>query len=246
MRLRTPLLLSLCYFLFVSASAESLSFKEKILRGTPGHFIVTQESKNQSLLFIRDLSPSTLYLEEITFPEERSPLPGCSWHTWLRQKAPGHTSWVLYVIDLEKERIKEEYSFSKKSWLSTGESSSFLAKLLSLPLSQVSSTERKRIGPPPLRGESDRRSAWTPPLFIEGKRVEKPLFEVFRTQWPHDETPLSRCHIELYFDAKHPSFPLPHWIEIKSAHYALTIRTIDSGTGISSPFLLPKLRSLPQ
>jgi hypothetical protein len=176
-------------------------------------------------------------LEEVS-----SPSAPPSWKEWIAKGAPGHTSWVLYTVDLKKNRLKECYSFSNKTWISLENSEDFLSRLLTLPLAKMLREERRRIGPPPLAGEVDRRSVWNPPILIEGKKNEKSSFDVFKAKWPDDGTLLALCTIELYFDATRPTFPFPYWVEIKSPHYAMPIRAIDSGVAIQSPHIFLPVR----
>jgi hypothetical protein len=218
--------LLLCCSLFFS-SLQALSFKEKICQGKPGDFIVTEQGKSYTLLLIRAVDAFSLVLEEIS-----TPLRPPSWKEWRQQGAHGHTSWILYTIDLRKNSLKECYSVSTHSLIPLDDSEEFLTRLLGLPLLRVALEERRRIGPPPLPGETDRRTLWTPPIHFKGEKKTKPVFDVFKAKWPNDGTLLSSCTIELYFDARNPNFPFPYWIEIKSPHYALPIRTIESGDGM--------------
>lgn len=213
---------------------SSFSLKEKVQKAHAGEFVVTELSKNYSILFIRDLTATTLYLEEITAPEAQVKSLKNDWKGWIKRGAPGHTAWVVYTIDLEKNKMTSCYSFDRKGWLAIDDRDSFLTSLFSLPLARLEASQRKRIGPPPPSGETDRRSLWIPPVFIEGKKIDKPLLEVFKSKWPEDDTPLSRCEIHLYFDTNRPSFLFPCWIEVKSPHYTQHLKVVDSGTELIS------------
>ncbi len=210
-----------------------VTLKEKFTQALPGDYIVTSQSKNCSILFIRSLSENSLTLEEISFPEKAYDLKEIK--KWVAKGAPGHTSWVAYEIDLQDNSLKNSYSFDQRGWLYTQDGEYFLAKLLALPLNRKPQGQRKRIGPPPLNGEADQRAVWNPPLIRDGKKISKPKFDVWSGKWPKDDTQLSGCEIEFYFIQ---SFALPYWIEIKSPHYTLKIRTVDSGEGLTSPFRL--------
>jgi hypothetical protein len=219
---------------------SAMTLKEKFSHAHPGEYIVTEQSKNYSILFIRAITPNSIILEEITAPESSLDPAKQTWSAWIQERAPGHTSWISYEIDLESDRLMESYSYTENRWLYLQDSDYLMAKLLTLQLTPVKESNRRKIGPPPASGEHDTRSIWNPALVIDGKKVTKPKSEVFHGVWPEDNTLVAGCGIEFYFDAGRPQFPFPFWIEIQSRHYALKIRTIDTGTGLTSPMpLLP-------
>ena len=117
---------------------------------------------------------------------------------------------------------------------------------MTLPFAALADTEKKRIGPPPSSDEMDHRKIWSPPLFIEGKKISHPAFDVLRSRWPDDNSQLSLCDIDLYFDAQHPQFPFPHWIEVKSPHYAFKVQGIESGHDLASPMTIDMPRRPPE
>lgn len=244
----TPLLIAL--FLTAapvcSAYAAPATLQEKFTGAQAGHFIVTAQEGNYSLLFIRSIASDTLVLEEISAPAKQIDLKTIDWKKWAAEKAPGHTSWTLYEIDRTTGELIECFSVSKNGWLFLDASEQFLARLLTLPLSAVKSAERKKIGLPPVSGEDDRRPLWNPPLVYEGKKNSKPDFDVWQTQWPDDSTRLALCTIELYFAKSHPSFPFPYWIEVHSPHYAFKMRAVDSGQGLVSALPGPMPHRTPQ
>lgn len=218
-------------------SAASFSFQKKIERGLEGDYIVTEKENNSSVLILRCLTPTTLVLEEISIPSSFFDSANfTSWREWIGQGAPGHSSWTLFEIDLEKSQVKESYSYSQRRWLDSDDSENFLTSLLKLPLQSLSSKERKKIGPIPPSGESDHRSDWNPPLIFEGKKCKKPQFEAWRAFWPEDESRLAGSQIDLYFDTQHPDFPFPLWLEAYNGHYAFKLPAIDSGRGLHSTF----------
>lgn len=234
--MRTLITLLLVYIFPLSA----MTLKEKFSHALPGDFIVTEQSKNYSILFIRAITPKSVILEEITAPENSLDSTKQTWLGWIQERAPGHTSWISYEIDLENDRLMESYSYTENRWLYLQDSDYLMAKLLTLKLNPVRESDRRKIGPPPAAGERDIRAVWNPTLIVEGKKVIKPKSEVFHGIWPDDNTLVAGCGIEFYFDAGRPNFPFPFWIEIQSRHYALKIRSIDTGTGLTSPMpLLP-------
>lgn len=219
--------------------ASTLILKDRFAHATSGDYIVTAQEKNYSLLFIRDLDKKTLILEEITVPEEQINLSTQNWQQWLSDKAPGHTAWTLYEIDLNTGTLIESFSFSQNGWLFLDETQLLITRLLTLPLTHVKSEERRKIGPPPQSGEVDQRALWNPPLILGGKKIPKPQFDVWKTKWPEEQSPLSGCRLELYFAKSDALFAFPRWIDIQSPHYSFKLRTIDSGKDLHSPYSGP-------
>ena len=166
------------------AQGAPLSLQQKFTQAHAGDFIVTAQEGNYSLLFIRSITADILLLEEISIPEKQIDIKKVDWKKWAEDKASGHTSWTLYEIDRKSGKLIECFSYSKNGWLYLDESEQFLTKLLTLPLNAVSEKERKKIGPQPSPGESDQRSPWNPPLIVEGKKIDKPAFDVLKTKWP--------------------------------------------------------------
>lgn len=237
-------------FLFVFASSVCFSagkpftLKEKIMSARSGDFIVTEQAKTYSLLVIRLLTGSTLTLEEITIPENKIDLSKTNWREWVKKRAPGHTSWIIYTIDLEKNKLIDCYSYSKKGWLYIEESEYFFAKLITLSLLPTPEEQKRRIGPPPLSGERDNRAIWIPQICFDGKKVKNPSFDVRYAKWPQDDSRLSGSVIDLYFNAENSLFPFPFWIEVKDGHFTFKIRTIDGGRDLISPLPLISKRTL--
>lgn len=222
---RVLFIITILYISFLNA----FSLKDKIVNGTPGDYVVTEQGGTSSVLLIRGLTPSHLILEEIDVPS-LSRKSG-SWKEWIAQEAPGHTAWISYVIDLKNNKLQECYSYSEGVWLPSQDPHHFLPRLLSLSLSKTPQGERKRIGPPPSAGEEDRRSIWNPSVIVEGEKLDKAAITAWKTVWPKDDSLISGCEIELYFSSQ----PFPVWIEVKSTHYKASMRTLDSGRAMQSP-----------
>lgn len=216
-------------------TARSIFIKEKFQNARPGDYIITAQEKNYSLLRVRSIRGNVLILEEVCVPAHQIDLKKIDWREWLQKKAPGHTAWTLYEIDMHKGQLLDGFSYSKNGWLSLDGQEQFFAHLFKLRFESTPDGEKKRIGPPPPSGEADHRKFWYPFLFFQGKKKEHPLFETFRAQWPEDGSELSRCKIDLYLDATSDALAFPYWVEIKSAHISFTIRTIDSGRNLPSP-----------
>lgn len=216
--------------IFTLSILNAFSLKEKITKGNVGDYIVVEQGGTYTILLIRELASSTLTLEEISIPE-CDYNAALSWKEWILAKAPGHTSWTAYQIDLVENRLLECYSYSQGTWVYTQDPNHFFTKLLTLSLNRTPEDKRRRIGPPPPFGEVDRRGFWSPPMVVEGKAHKKSHLNAWTGKWPKDETALSGCEIEMYFG----DFPFPYWIDVKTTHFMAPLRSIDSGKSLSSP-----------
>lgn len=176
-----------------------------------------------------------MVLEEITAPFKNFKQPPGSWAEWVKNRAPGHTSWSMVEIDLFKGQVIECYSFSRASWVQLSTGDSIIATLLQLPLKPIHKDQRRKIGPPPSPDEKDHRQVWQPPLVFQGKTIEKASFDAFETVWPKDQSELSGKTVTLYFD-RQIQFPLPFWIQVETSHAIGHFRAIDSGRGLNSPY----------
>jgi hypothetical protein len=214
--------------------SNAMFLKDRLSHGKPGDYIVTSQGKMVTVLMIKAVTSSSVILEEISAVQADVTVP--SWKDWIAAKAPGHTSWTAYEVDLATNRIIFSYSYSQGMMLSTQDPDNFLTTLLSLPLKPVPAAKQKRVGPPPSGDEDDHRSIWKPPVVVEGKKIEKPSVEPWSAKWPDDRSPISGCEIELYLG----SSPFPYWITIKTPHYKASIHAIDSGQGANSPMALPQ------
>jgi hypothetical protein len=216
--------------ILITTFLNAFSLKDKIIKGNPGDYVVTEQMGTYTILLIRTLSDHHLLLEEIDIPKLNLDPEPASWKEWISQEAPGHTAWVSYLIDLKKNKLLESYSHSRAAWLYAEDPNNFLSRLMTLSLGKTPLDKRKRIGPPP-NAEEDHRALWMPSVIFEGKKKEKPSIDAWSTRWPSDNSIIAGCEIELYFS----EFAFPYWIEIKSPHYKAAIRTIDSGRGMISP-----------
>lgn len=218
--------------------ASHTYLQNKFQQAHAGDYIVTAQDNTYTLLLLGSVISNILLLEEVCIPSQQVDLKKINWRKWLSEKAPGHTSWTLYEIDLKKGQLIECFSYSKKGWIYLDKEEQFFAKLFTLNFSSVSDAQKKKIGPQPSPGEVDHRKLWKPALIIESKKNANPVFEVVQACWPDDNSQLALCRIDLYFDAEHPSFAFPYWIEVKSSHYSFKVRSIESGHDLSSPIAM--------
>lgn len=235
-------------FLFFSwtlslEAQNPLFLKDNLQRAQPGDYIVISSNKTDTLMHIYDKQNQLLTIEEIAVPEEIRQNQGIGWPQWLEQKAPGHTSWVMYEIDLQTGQMLRYYSFSKKGWFDIPDADNFLSKLLNLKLTKMSDHLRKKIGPKPRSGP-DLRALWQPRMIVNGQIIKGVNFDAWQTQWPRDGSELSGKTIDLYLpqdSQKYPSY-FPYWLQISGAVGKAKVRIIDSGSHLKSP--APPLTSL--
>ncbi len=218
----------------LSGGHHSPIFSSQLSKASPGDFVVTHQSGNYSLLVVRSLEKGRLILEEITVPERKVRLNKINWSDWVHNQAPGHTSWIMFEIDLANASLLEGYHLTKRGWLYLQEDDHLLVKLLQLSAERLSSEERKRIGPAPRFGEPDFRPLWSPSIVFEGTKRKDPT-EAWRAQWPNDKSQLSGSRIDAYFNTALPDFPFPFWLEIYGGHYTEKIRVVQAGKNLHSP-----------
>lgn len=223
---------------FEKPGSEHLStnqLKKRLIKAQKGDYIVTEANKMITVLSVRAKTASSIVFEEITVPVQQVKQRPTSWAAWVKNKAPGHSSWAMIEIDLSSDQLLECYSFSRSAWLKASNQESLLTTLLHLPLRQLKESERKKIGPAPVDGEVDRRQIWNPPLTVNGQKIEKVCFDAYEASWPHDNSELSGKTITLYFD-ENEGFPLPYWIQVDAALGGASLRVIDSGSHLPSPY----------
>lgn len=224
------------YFLFLTLLLAqpllALSVGDKLLQGSVGDYVVTEQNKLCSLIRIHSINGTKITIEEISFPYSALPsdIPN-----WLKDKAIGHTSWSLLEIDVKTNTLEKFFSFTKNAYLAFSENDSFFLKILHLPLTLIPIEERKKIGPP-LKEGLDTRKIWNPPLFFEGKKELSPEFNAYKLIYPKDGSPLSGKKIELFFNKSNELFPFPYWGQITDdSEASLKFRVVASGKNLLSP-----------
>lgn len=218
-----------------SLQAEEMMLRDHLKRAQFGDYIVVSSNKTNTLMHIYGKKDNLLTVEEITVPERGVP-PNLHWKDWVRNEAPGHTSWVMYDLDLRNGKMARYYSFSHGNWYDIPDHDNFLYKLLNLKLNKISDRGRKRVGPKPTSGP-DFRPVWQPKMVVEGQHVKGTTFDAWRAKWPRDGSELSSKTVEVYTaqeNDKHPSY-FPYWLQINGAVGKAKIRIIDSGRELQSP-----------
>jgi hypothetical protein len=217
-----------------------LYLKDKMQQAQAGDYIVASINNCYNVLLIRKRLDDYMSIEEITAPSGklRSSSEGWKgWKQWVESGAPGHTSWVVYMIHLPSGRMQEYYSYTLNSWGNVSPSDNFLSTLLSLRLSPVPRKEMKKIGPKPPHGAPDNRRFWQPKVFFEGSPIEEVEFNAWKTQWPADSSEMSRKAILVYLPNENYSYPsyFPYWLQIHGWTGKAKVHMIDSGKNLVSP-----------
>jgi hypothetical protein len=183
---------------------------------------------NYSLLYVQGYENHRLILQELSIPESLVNPKTMDWEEWMRASAPGHTSWLLFEIDLQDGALQESYDVSKKEWLYLQAEDHLLVKLLHLPMRRLSDQERRRIGPAPLAGDPDNRAVWNPPQVFEHS-TGKSHTSAWRAVWPPAQSLLAGCSLDLYYDTRQSDFPFPISIDIQSPHYRAHLHVVKAG-----------------
>ena len=210
--------------------------QERISRASNGDYLVLEGGKMITVLSIRNVTPASIVLEEVSIPSQNLKKRPSSWSEWIKSRAPGHTSWSILEIDRITGEVLECYSFTRASWVQLSSEESLFATLISLPLNPVPIEKRRKIGPAPSSGDIDTRKIWEPPALFEGKKIDPIHFEVFEATWPKTKSsPLSGNTVLLYFDQE-GKYPLPFWIQVETTHANIALRTLDTGKNFPSPY----------
>lgn len=235
-------LLIILFLVLASGMISSLQAEEELLlrdnlnRAKAGDYLVTAQNKNYSILIIRSKEGEQLSIEEITMPTSRVPQNNFSWKSWVQKGAPGHTCWVMYMIDLPTGAMQQTFSYTRNEWITIPQSQNFLSTLLNLRLKRISDDERKKVGPPPASDSFDRRPYWQPALIVDGNAVKGVTFDAWRTMWPKDSTDLSGKLIEVYLPKNNDKYPsyFPYWLQVSGVVGNAKVRIVDSGSELFS------------
>jgi len=222
----------LILFMLISHSIFAISLRDRLWRAEAGTYVVTEQNRVASLLHLHTVKGDTLLFEEISIPT--SLVRHADWKEWAENGAHGHTSWILYEINLSTNQVTECYSIANKAWIPTDDIASFLIPLITLTLNPLSRERRMRNSPAAAPGQVEDRRPWGPPQIIHGKRVEYPEYDAFTATWPRDNSDLSGKKILLYFDKMRETFPFPFWIQQQTGPLKFKMRAIDSGTDMHS------------
>jgi hypothetical protein len=222
----------LFFFIFSISFCYSETLKNRLEKAQSGDFFVLKQKKILTILRIAKITTDKLIIEEISAPI--TAISNTNWQNWIKNYAPGNTSWIMFEIDLNNSELVEIFSFTRMAWLESSKNDNFLVQMLTNDFKKLSNKNRKKIGAPPLRDELDRRAVWNPPMKINNQKISNPSYDVYQTFWKEDSSELSGKEIQLYFDKKREFF-FPFWIELIGDHLSFSLKVIDAGHQLLSP-----------
>jgi len=200
----------------------TLSFKDKLIHGSSGDFMVYKQQRAYTIFILCDKSDPHMTIEEITVPSHRESTK--SWREWLEEGAHGCTSWLRYRINTKTERVEETYSVTRKCWLPVDGNEPLIATLFRETLLEIPEKKRKHL---PAKPGTLKQEIWTPPLIVDGVRQLEQA-AAYSLYWPSDGSEISGQPLDLYFSEKSP---FPYWIELTARN--MRFRGIDSGKGLA-------------
>lgn len=212
---------------FFPEGGYALQLKERLLSAEPGDFMVISYNRVQTFWYINAVSPSKARVSEITFPENIRP---SDWYLWLEKGAPGHLTWIDYVIDINKGEVESLFSRDRGTYLQQDSSYNLLGTLFKLQFFPIPIKEQKKVGPKPALPLKDTRPCWQPPVLFKGKKIEIPL-EAWKTVWPVDGSELAGKELIIYLPQEKTTIPnyFPYWLQVSNNVAKLQFRVIDSG-----------------
>ncbi len=226
------MLRNLFFFIFLPLSLlgnDYLVLRDNLQLAKKGDFIVTAQNRSYSILHIFDRDQNHLIIEEITVPEKNVQAKTVQWADWVKQGAPGNSSWILYDLNLKTAAMENMFSFTHNKWVNLSPEENFFTTLLNLRFRKIPAHERKRI--------PRRATFWAPPLIYQGKKVEGASFDAWYTVWPKDCSEMSEKLVEVYTPEARQEYPsyFPYWVQVSGSVFKAQVRIIDSGRGLKSP-----------
>ena len=206
-----------------------------------GHFVVFEQGKTVTFLRIAAKSDKLLYLEEVSIPASRFAKLATSSREWYENGAPGHSSWTLSLIDLDRATLVKTYSYDRAEWRHGGALNPFFTTLFNMPFEELALEKRKRVG----RAGGSERGLWQPPLVVDGHPQPAVFFGVYTARWPKDGSELAGKRIEIYLplagEGEPPIYPtfFPYFLEVEGKITGCRLRAIDCGKELVKP--LPTL-----
>lgn len=230
--------LLLLAFPAISFAEAKPILRDNIVKAKPGDYIVTNQSKMFTVLYIRNTTDNGLILEEISAPLNRIPKNKYSWKQWIENEAPGHTSWVVYWLNTNNGDIERAFSFTKNCWFKIKDSDNFLTTLINIRFQKIPLSKRKRVGPKSgASPNQDWRNVWQPRMIVNGETIPGVQFDAWVAKWPSDGSELSGKTIEVFTpedSERYPSY-FPYWLQVSGMIGKARVRIMDSGTGLKSP-----------
>ncbi len=235
--IRKLILILLVFISSALCAKEPIYLRDNLAKVKPGNYIVASQGKAYTLLHINERQGATLTIEEITTPATSIPKEQHSWREWVKLGAPGHTSWIMYQINLDTGKMSDHYSFTRKGWFNVPKKNHFLSTLLYLPLKFIPLNKRKKVGHRPPIGLPDKRRLWSPRMVVDGNVIQGVTFDAWKTHWPKDGSELSDKTIEVYVPEDNETYPsyFPYWMQISGMIGKAKVRIVDSGSHLESP-----------
>lgn len=228
----------LCLICFQAPVECKQILRENFAKARAGDYLVTAQGTTFTVLHIRDKIGNNLVMEEISAPLNRIPKNRYSWRQWIEAGAPGHTSWMIYDLDIQSGYMKEAFSYTKNCWFNIPEADNFLSKLLNLDFAVITLENRKRVGPTTRDASGNYlRGVWNPRMVVDGQEIQNVKFSAWKTRWPNDGSELSGKMIEVYIPEESDLYPsyFPYWLQISGMIGKAKVRVVDSGSGLVSP-----------
>jgi hypothetical protein len=192
--------------------------KETVSAFRTGDTVVVDFRNSVSLVVVTAMSQGDVDFRVVTATIDTLEREGFhSWLQWLEQGCPGASGDEAIHIHDGSVNHSDTNNTTHTRWLQT---------LLTLQLTPIPDSERKKAGPAPLPDEIDLRPVWQPPIIVQGRTINSRC-NAFRTQWPNDGSELSTRPLILYFPTSDTAVrAFPYWIESPTSSYHL--RVIDS------------------
>lgn len=222
---------------FLSASEKNLNLKDNFSNAQSGDFVIFVQNKNMTLFHVFEAKDNNhLIIEEISAPFSCKSKIKNQWQDWIYQKAPGHSSWIMYDLDLANLKIEDVYSYSQNNWQQVYAQEQIFPILMSLNFEAIDTKDRKKAGPPREGGLIDDRPIWQPPVILEGEKISGILSSAYKSYWPKDNSELSGKKIEIYLPNQSENIVsyFPNWIQVSNSAATVKLRVIDSGHNLSS------------
>jgi hypothetical protein len=216
----------------VNLERSTFLLKDQLAKAAKGDYLVSFQNKMNTVLHVKDKFPDSLVIEEISIPASKAPF---SWKEWVREGAPGNSSWIIYTVDFSSGKISDYYLLSRNIPLNPEKEGRFISTLLNMEMSLIPEKERRKVGSHPVYAHRDKRPVWQPKMVFEGEAIPGVYFDAWRAEWPKDGTPFAGKTIKI-FTPRDPRFPsyFPYKLEAGGL-ISGEIRIIDSGRSMESP-----------
>lgn len=216
--------------LFFCTSLFGFSLGDSLKNGEKGDYVVYEEGKTAVLFHIFESSSNTLVIEEIHAPSSKIKRYIDDIPAWVENRAPHHTSWLLFELDKTTMKILEVYSASKKNFLKKEEIGSLFEVLAGRPLTLVEENLRKT--------RKKDKKIFSPTKGVKGKKLLNIEADLYQGSWPKDRSIIENAKLFLYFDKKEPT-TFPYSIEVtKGGKKNVKFNQLDQGKGLHSFFTL--------